>query len=687
MPTNAEVIYVPLKQLQLSPKNSRKIRTEARIRATWESLKAHGQLQNLVATRGQDGEFLIDAGGTRLLAFQHGLKQGEISDDHQVLIKVIPDVDALESSTAENTMREEMHPADQFRSFKRLVDEGRSIASIAARFCIAESVVLQRLKLANVAPELFKLYEDGEMDLNQLQALALTDDHDAQQRAWFGVKGAKVSEDWQREPHQLRKRITAKEVGPDNPLVNFVGADLYESAGGQVRRDLFSSSIYFSDDKLLRSLAAKKLDALVLQEQNDGWSWVEGYLEMDHGQRYRYNRGPFHASERKLAKEEADRHAFLRKRLTELHDILEDGDDVPDAAALETERDQLQAEFAQLEASREIWPADAKAKTGVLIFLDRYDGLQILRGYVKPGQKVKTPTDAKAKAGTSQKAELSSEMDGRLQMHRAAATRVHIAARPDAALALLLSHFLSRLFVRDISSTGLLLDMSVTDQHREAGRTAEKYPDLAKAPARKALDDQINAWKKAGLPTKATEMFSWVIRLDKGKQIELLALATAMSLATNHGAKGQAVAEQFEVDMTQWWSPSAENFLTLVPKAVLAQAATEAAGKATGQAILGMKRDAAAVAAGKALAGTGWLPKPLRGSAYKVGRAEPGQAAVAPKGADKAGTKGKSASKAARKASTKAAAAKKPAKAPAKKATKALSKKASPTRQKAGVAK
>ena len=77
-----------------------------------------------------------------------------------------------------------MHPADQFTAFQQLVAAGLGFEEIAARFGVTPITVRQRLKLANVAPRLFELYRTDEINLDQLMALAVTDDHVAQERVW-----------------------------------------------------------------------------------------------------------------------------------------------------------------------------------------------------------------------------------------------------------------------------------------------------------------------------------------------------------------------------------------------------------------------------------------------------------------------------------------------------------------------
>jgi ParB family chromosome partitioning protein len=73
-----------------------------------------------------------------------------------------------------------MHPADQFDAFRSLIDQGMGVEDVAARFGVTPTTVRQRLKLANVAPRLLELYRADEINLDQLMALAVTDDHGEQ---------------------------------------------------------------------------------------------------------------------------------------------------------------------------------------------------------------------------------------------------------------------------------------------------------------------------------------------------------------------------------------------------------------------------------------------------------------------------------------------------------------------------
>src|SRR5690606_24821635 len=227
------LIVVPLSQLRASKRNVRKIKQS--IDALAESIARVGLLQNLTVILARDGEhYEVVAGGRRLAALKLLAKKRRISKDWEVPCLLVADASARTVSLTENVQREAMHPADQFEAFAALVAEGRPIEDIAADFSVTPLVVQRRLKLANVSPRLMADYRADAVTLDQLMALAITDDHSAQEAAFYDAPT------WQRNPSALRERLTEREIDAHrHPLVRFVGLDAYEQAGGGIRRDLF----------------------------------------------------------------------------------------------------------------------------------------------------------------------------------------------------------------------------------------------------------------------------------------------------------------------------------------------------------------------------------------------------------------------------------------------------------------
>ena len=76
---------------------------------------------------------------------------GKIEADYGVPCHVLDgSADAVEISLVENSVREPMHPADEFEAFRTLVDGGMTETDVAARFGVTEAVVSRRLRMARV---------------------------------------------------------------------------------------------------------------------------------------------------------------------------------------------------------------------------------------------------------------------------------------------------------------------------------------------------------------------------------------------------------------------------------------------------------------------------------------------------------------------------------------------------------
>ena len=634
MSAQPNLLHVHLSQLQLSPLNARKTGGQD-IDGLAASIEAHGLLQNLsVASSANEADhYEVIAGGRRLAALQLLQREGRLAPGYLVPVRIINDDSVLEASTAENTLREAMHPADQFEAFKAMVDAKKSIPDIAAHFGVSELVVRQRLKLANVAPKLVQIYRDGGMDLEQLQAFAISDSHAQQEQAWFD------SDEYDRHAYNIRRRLTNTNVSASSVLARFVGLEAYEAAGGGIAQDLFSNreDAFLTDRQLLETLALDQLEAIAQRERDAGWSWAQARISADYNQLAEY---PHCGAEPKIgkpSKEDSERVEAINARLAEINILQGDDQDAHDEddprcldddtrQQLEDEAEALEEERAVISRRTEVWPASVMATAGVVVYLDQ-NGLRVARGRLQPGQKVSasgevtgTPKTDAAEPEAPKKATLSQDMITRLEMHRAAAIREHVAADPYKAMTLLLTHLALRLVTTSESEAGL--NLAPTNAHSGAAIAIRgKFGCLGTAPARKALDDRLAQLKKAGMPTTSAPLFEWIGKRSDAQRLELLALLTALTVDTNPGKRGEGLANEFGVDMATWWAPTADTYITLVPKALLAEAVSDVDGKPAGEAILAMKKDAAIAAAAKALTGKGWLPKPLRGPGYGTKKA------------------------------------------------------------------
>src|SRR5690242_19222381 len=186
------IVFVPLNKLKKLPKNVRQVpHTKADIQAFAASIAAIGVLQypivepELGPKNKPTGNYLVNAGEGRRLAQLLRAKRKEIKKDEPIPCILDTEHNATEISLAENAIRSNMHPDDEYEAFVELHKvQGMGIEDIAARFGVSAAVVKQRLSLGAVSPALLDLYRADKMNLSQLTAFTVTDDHARQEEVW-----------------------------------------------------------------------------------------------------------------------------------------------------------------------------------------------------------------------------------------------------------------------------------------------------------------------------------------------------------------------------------------------------------------------------------------------------------------------------------------------------------------------
>ena len=179
---------IPLNKLVLSQANVRRIKAGVSVEELAEDIARRGLLQSLSVRPVRDRQGQETGTFERFQALQLLVKQKRLAKTAPVPCLVKTDGIAEEDSLAENTMREALHPLDQFRAFQALRDEhGLGDEEIAARFFVTPAVVRQRLKLVAVSPKLLHLYAENAMSLEQLMSFTVTNDHARQEQVWEGL--------------------------------------------------------------------------------------------------------------------------------------------------------------------------------------------------------------------------------------------------------------------------------------------------------------------------------------------------------------------------------------------------------------------------------------------------------------------------------------------------------------------
>jgi ParB family transcriptional regulator, chromosome partitioning protein len=610
------LILVPLSQLRPSKRNVRKT-VGASIAELTASIARVGLLQNLTVILAGDGEhYEVVAGGRRLAALKLLAKKRRISKDYDVPCLLVADASARTASLTENVQREAMHPADQFEAFAALIAEGRPIEDIAADFGVTPLVVQRRLKLANISPRLMADYRADAVNLDQLTALAITDDHAAQEAAFYDAP------EWQRSPSVLRERLTEREIDAhQHPLVRFVGLAAYEAAGGGTRRDLFAegeAGVYLTDAALLDRLAQDKLAGIAEEVRAEGWAWVEVTPAATYADLQAFQRTP--QEKRPPNTREAKRIAKLNAKAQAVETALQaaiDAEDEDKADALHDEGYRLSEQLNDLDSELTTYSPTVRAAAGAIVTIDRQGEAVIHRGLLREAEAKALRMLARAQAGiddeeakdTDQpepdKASLSEKLARRLSAHRTAALQIELARHPHAALAALVQRMVQTVLQ---DSDGLELPIGVKARAQDG---LEAYaPDYPQSPAAVALRELQQAWRER-LPDDDADLFAGLLALPQEELVRLLAVcvASTVNVVTSRAreVRGAALAQTVGLDMRAWWAPTAEGYFSHVPKAVILDAARQFAPAHITR-LSKLKKADLASEAERLATGTGWMP-------------------------------------------------------------------------------
>lgn len=619
-----ERVY-PLSKLKRSPDNVRKGgHSEAVVKARAASILAKGLIQPPVvrperrADGSETGYALVTAGEGRRLALRLLAKEKLIP--RGVLVRCLVDEanDAVEVSLDENFSREPLPPADEFEAFHDLAErKGWGAEAIGARYGVTAAVVRQRLRLAAVAPVLLTRLREGVLTLDQLMAFAVCEDHERQLQVFETYQEA--------HPAAIRRAMTEKTVQADDRRVRFIGLDAYVAAGGTVIRDLFSEDRggYLSDVALIDELVVAKLSDMAEDLKSaEGWKWAQWRLDYPHG----------HGLSRVWPRAIPDTPERQAQR-DEYNALCGEWGGVED---LPPEIDaRMSALEAVLEDVAEAFAPEDLARAGVWVILG-YDGQpRIERGLVLAQDELPAEPqedgDAEEAGGQDDDAEasndagrgqggpdgdasapLSAKLIADLTAHRSAGLRLALANDPDLAL-VALTHALVLCTFHGLARASCLTIQANSTFLPEFGEGVKT------SPAYEALEHRYGQWAKQ-LPGDEEGMWAFIVGLDADSRASLLAFCVGLTVdgVKVFGRRGAAVAHADDLataaalDMTAFWEPTAERYLSRVTKAHVLAAMTEAVSPDAARRLSGLKKGDLIAAAQPDLVKAQWLPALLR---------------------------------------------------------------------------
>src|SRR6266481_2243224 len=592
---------IPFNNLVLAQSNVRRTKAGISIEDLAEDIARRSLLQSLNVrpisdVEGQEtGMFEVPAGGRRYRALELLVKQKRLAKTASVpcIVSDSTEITAEEDSLAENVHRVALHPLDQFRAFQTLREQGRSEEDIAAIFFVSVNVVKQRLRLA-----------------------------------------ARASD----------KRA------------RFVGLSAYDTAGGNMLRDLFEEDGggWLEDVALLERLVADRLRTEAEAVAAEGWKWLDVAASFPYGHDHGLRR--LEGTPADLTSEEQVSLNALQAEYDALQAKYEDADELPD---------EVDARLGELEEALEafanrpdVFKPGEILHAGAFVSIDSEGRLQIERGYVRREDEtafVAAPTEPESVAtpdvdGSDQSAPpiqratitvagqagadeeddddairpLPDRLVTELTAHRTLALRDAVACHPQVAMTALLHKLCVDAF-----------HQSYTPGCLEAGvrhvQLPGQTPDLNESASAKSVADRHAAWK-ADMPTDDQALWDWFATLDDASRLALLAHCVSFGVnalfekvdryggsgLTAHGLQrrfdqADRLARAVNLDMAEvGWRPTVDNYLGRVTKSRILEAVREAKGGGAVQLIDHLKKSEMAKEAERLLEDSRWLPEPLR---------------------------------------------------------------------------
>ena len=633
---------IPFDKLLLSQSNVRHVKAGVSIEELAEDIARRGLLMGLsvravIDDAGEEtGMFEIPAGGRRYRALALLVKQRRLARTAPVPCVVRTDGLAEEDSLAENIQRAPLHPLDQFRAFQALRAKGQSEEEIAANQFVSVAVVKQRLRLASVSPKLLDVYAEDGMTLDQLMAFTVNGDHERQEQVF-----ERLCQSYDKQPYTIRRMLTEGAVRASDKRAQFIGVDAYVEAGGTVLNDLFQGDDgdWLQDVGLVDMMVAEKLNEASVTIGAEGWKWVEVAPDFAYGHTYglRQIRGETVPS---TPEEEAT-----------LAALQQEVDDIETASAeaeeLTEEQDQrmgeLETAIEALNARPVVYDADEVVRAGAFVSIAADGSLRIERGYVRPEDELPVEPEltddgyAEGETGAGDAGVEGDEPDGpgvipaiepeedeglrpipdklltELTAHRTLAIRHALGERPDVAFFAALHALALGVFYTYRSDTCLELDLKSVQFGSQA-------PGLNDTPLARAIDERHQSWRSA-LPKDSGDLWDALYAFDGDSRAALFAHCVSLSVNAVHEAwnrrpkafaHADRLAQMVDLDLAASWTPTAANFLGRVTKARILQAVAEGRGQRAADRLEHLKKVEMATEAETLLAGSGWLPEPLR---------------------------------------------------------------------------
>jgi ParB family chromosome partitioning protein len=290
-----------------------------------------------------------------------------------------------------------------------------------------------------------------------------------------------------------------------------------------------------------------------------------------------------------------------------------------------------------------VFDADEVVRAGAFVSIAADGSLRIERGYVRPEDELPIEPELadegydEGSAGAKDAAVEGDALGGpavipatepeedeglrpipdklltELTGHRTLALRHALGEQPEVAFLAALHALALGVFYTYRSDTCLELDLKSVQFGSQA-------PGLNDTPLARAFDERHQSWR-AALPKDSGDLWDALDAFDGDSRAALFAHCVSLSVNAVHEAwnrrpkafaHADRLAHTVDLDLAASWAPTAANFLGRVTKARILQAVAEGRGQRAADRIEHLKKVEMATEAETLLAGSGWLPEPLR---------------------------------------------------------------------------
>lgn len=517
--------HLPLQHLKVSPLNVRK-KGGKDIDDLLPSIRSLGIIQPLLVRPNCDG-YEIVAGQRRFLALTKLAGEGITNPVPVAIMEDGDDVKAIEASLAENVTPLPMDEIDQYKAFAAMKDEGLDIVEIAARFGATERLVSQRLAIAGIIEPILNAYRREEIRPDTLRTLTLATPK--QQKAWW--KLFKSENEHAPTGRMLKDWLFG---GAQLPVSNAL-FDL-ERYQGAIVSDLFEDERYIADANAFWSLQ----NAAIAEKRNAyidaGWQEV---VILDMGERFAT----------------WEHVKCLKKHGGKVFVAIAPNGEVAFHEGWLTEKEARRREKAKAGGAGDSGSGDGGSGNG----------------------------------GTSAigRPELTKPMQNYLGLHRHAAVRTELLARPELAIRLVAAHMIAG---SGLWTVGAEQQRAENEAIRKSVSTSAAVSGFAEEGARirtllgiDAKDERPVAHQGLHSGRSLARIFQTLLDLDDASVMRVLTYVMGETLEAHTGIV-ETLGLLLSTDMRHWWQPDVAFFDLLRDKAAITEIVREVAGSVTADA-------------------------------------------------------------------------------------------------------